>query len=80
MKKMNAKELFDVIGGKIAQNYGELGFRYTKKWGAKKQTKKYRYCVSFESFSGNTKNRISLSVIFSIGFIPLEETLLHFNL
>ncbi|CAM1369784.1 hypothetical protein [Tenacibaculum xiamenense] len=77
---MKAKELFDVIGGKIAQHYSELGFKYTKTWGAKKQTKKYRYCISFESFSGNTKNKISLSVILSISFIPFDETLLHFNL
>lgn len=77
---MKAKELFDIVGGKIAGDFLEYGFKYTKKWGAKKETKKYRYSISFGSFPGNTKNNISLSVYFIIEFIPLNEQLLHFNL
>lgn len=77
---MKAKELIDIVGTKIAENYNNLGFKYTKKWGVKRQNDSYRYSIHLSSFSGNTNNNIALAVAFTIDFIPLNEQLIHFNL
>lgn len=83
---MKASEIFDNIGKKLAIHYKDLGFKYTKKWGVKKDTDEYIYRISFQSASGNTKNSVALFVNFSIACKSVEgrwgspEGLLSFSL
>jgi hypothetical protein len=78
---MKTNEIFLEMGNKLELKYKMFGFKYSKsyQW-VLKRTKEYEYIISFSSFSGNTKEKIALSVHIFINYRKLNEQLFYISL
>ena len=64
---MKASEAMQILGLKLEEKYNDLGFKYKKSnRSLTKNSKKFIYMIVFSSFSGNTKDDISIEVAYIV--------------
>ena len=64
---MNFNEAMQILGNKLQEKYGHLGFKYKKSDKTlTRHSKNFTYMIAFSSFGGNTKDSISIEVCYII--------------
>ena len=64
---MNFNEAMQILGNKLQEKYGHLGFKYKKSDKTlTRHSKNFTYMIAFSSFGGNTKDSISIGEIFTV--------------
>ena len=65
---MNFNEAMQILGNKLQEKYGHLGFKYKKSDKTlTRHSKNFTYMIAFSSFGGNTKDSISIEVVIVAG-------------
>ena len=58
---MTFNEAMQILGNKLQEKYGHLGFKYKKSDKTlTRHSKNFTYMIAFSSFGGNTKDSICL--------------------
>lgn len=70
---MKFNEAIQILGNKLQEKYGYLGFKYKKSDKTLiRHSKNFTYMIAFSSFSGNTKDSISIEVCYIINTRPYD--------
>ena len=70
---MNFNEAMQILGNKLQEKYGHLGFKYKKSDKTlTRHSKNFTYMIAFSSFGGNTKDSISIEVCYIINTRPYD--------
>lgn len=72
---MKFNEAVQILGMKLEEKYGYLGFKYKKSDRTlTKHSKNFTYMIAFFSFASNTKDRIDLDVCYIINRRPYDSS------
>lgn len=70
---MTFNEAMQILGNKLQEKYGHLGFKYKKSDKTlTRHSKNFTYMIAFSSFGGNTKDSISIEVCYIINTRPYD--------